>query len=52
MSKKLSRVFLIATMINFAACIWFSQYIISGWLIYSYVIGSFALFCAGVVIAE
>ena len=28
---------------NFAASIWFAQYIITGWLIALYVLGSFAL---------
>lgn len=37
---------------NFAACIWFAQYITTGWLIYLYVVGSFALMCAAMIFTE
>lgn len=47
-----SRGLLVLVCANFAACIWFAQYIVTGWLIYTYVVGSFALLCAGVVMAE
>ena len=30
-------------LVNFAASIWFAQYIITGWLIALYVLGSFSL---------
>lgn len=50
--KWFKRAVLIAAMANFASCIWFSQYIISGWLIYLYVVGSWALLMFAVVWAE
>ncbi len=41
--KWATRGIMVVTLANFAASIWFAQYIVTGWLIALYVIGSFAL---------
>jgi hypothetical protein len=40
------------TLINFVACIWFAQYIVTGWLVGLYVLGSLALAIGGMILAE
>jgi hypothetical protein len=37
---------------NFVASFWFAQYIITGWLIAVYVLGSFALALVSIAFAE
>jgi hypothetical protein len=39
-------------LINFVASIWFAQYIITGWLIALYVLGSFALALVSMLFVE
>lgn len=50
--KIITRVFLAVAIVNFAAMFWFAQYVVSGWLIYLYVVGSFTLWCLGMVMFE
>jgi hypothetical protein len=41
-----------AGLANFIASIWFAQYIITGWLVALYVLGSFALACVAMIWVE
>jgi hypothetical protein len=41
-----------ATLANFIACIWFAQYVVTGWLIGLYVLGGLALAIGGMILAE
>jgi hypothetical protein len=50
--KKLKRVLLGLTMANFASCIYLSDYVSRHWLVVAYVMGSFGLLIAMMVIAE
>lgn len=43
---------LIAVMVNFAAMCWFAQYFTTGWILYVYVVGSFAVLCLAMVFTE
>ena len=40
------------TLVNFTASVWFAQYIVTGWLIALYVLGSFALTLVSMAFAE
>jgi hypothetical protein len=48
----LTRAILGLAVVNFVLAVWFAQYITTGWLIYTYVIGSFVLMGAAMVVAE
>lgn len=50
--KLITRTVLVLACVNFILSIWFSQYIVTGWLLYLYVMGSFALMCLAMVIGE
>jgi len=39
-------------LVNFVASIWFAQYVITGWLVALYVLGSFALVMASIAFAD
>jgi hypothetical protein len=39
-------------LVNFVASIWFAQYIVTGWLIALYVLGSFALALMSMLVVE
>jgi hypothetical protein len=43
---------MVVALANFVASIWFAQYIIAGWLIALYVLGSFALAIVSITFAE
>jgi hypothetical protein len=43
---------LVAALVNFAAMFWFAQYLVSGWLVYLYMVGSLAVLCLVMVVAE
>ena len=48
----LKRGIMVVALANFVASIWFSQYIITGWLIALYVLGSFALAIVSIAFGE
>jgi hypothetical protein len=50
--KGVKRGIMVVAFANFIASIWFAQYIITGWLIAVYVLGSFALACVSTLWAD
>jgi hypothetical protein len=50
--KWVKRGIMALAIVNFVASIWFAQYLITGWVIALYVLGSFALVMASIAFAE